>query len=140
VEEVPSGEAEIKKLLANNLGNEFVGRIQTTIPFRYLTAEDVEQIISLTITSYKQRFAQTKPGLKINITQEAKKFIGEKGYQKDLGARSVMAYMDRNVLEQVAQRILTKRQENQDYEPMIVRVSLREGQEVAVGMEYNSSE
>lgn len=96
-----------------HIGPEFIKRMDEVVVFKYLKPVDVEKVVDQKFEAYAKQFAQS-PGAKpplIDLAPEAKKFIVEKGYQKEFGARSVTTYIDTEVAGKIATEILKRRVE-----------------------------
>src|SRR2546430_8247129 len=63
---------------------EFIGRLDDVIVFRPLGREHLEKIVELELNKVTKRL--TEHGLKIELAQEAKDFLIEKGTNNDFGA------------------------------------------------------
>ncbi|MBN2291822.1 MAG: ATP-dependent Clp protease ATP-binding subunit, partial [Pirellulales bacterium] len=64
---------------------EFLNRVDDVIVFRHLTNEDLSDVIELEMAKVRERLAER--GLKLVLTDDAKKFIIKKGSNLDFGAR-----------------------------------------------------
>ncbi len=100
-------------LLKKHIGPEFVKRVDEIIPFSYLEIRHVDSIVRSKLAAYERSFSSS-PGakqLKIELTEEAGKFIAENGYQREFGARSVINYVDTEIASRIAAAVLGKRKE-----------------------------
>jgi ATP-dependent Clp protease ATP-binding subunit ClpC len=116
--------------LKRHIGPEFIKRMDEVVLFRYLKPADVETIVAQKLASYEEQFAR-EPGsrpVKIGADQAARKFIVDKGYQQEYGARSVTTYMDTEVASIMATEILRRRTtEGSSYAPENVSISCDNG-------------
>ncbi|MCT4595389.1 MAG: ATP-dependent Clp protease ATP-binding subunit [Anaeromicrobium sp.] len=64
---------------------EFLNRIDDIIVFHQLDQEDILKIVDLMVENLKKRMESL--GIGMDITAPAKKLLGEKGYDKEYGAR-----------------------------------------------------
>ncbi|SER58112.1 ATP-dependent Clp protease ATP-binding subunit ClpE [Gracilibacillus ureilyticus] len=75
--------------IMENLGGyfkpEFLNRFDAIIPFNELTQADLLQIVDLMLAELKGQLAEE--GLNIEISEEAKQFLANKGYDPRFGAR-----------------------------------------------------
>jgi ATP-dependent Clp protease ATP-binding subunit ClpC len=64
---------------------EFLNRIDGVVVFHSLTKEHIRQIVDLMLATVAQQLAEKK--VKLEVTEAAKDFLGEKGYDEVFGAR-----------------------------------------------------
>ena len=83
---------------------EFLNRLDETILFRPLTKENLTGIIDILVESLRQRLAERS--LKLEITDEAKALIIERGYDPLYGARPLRRYLQSSVETLIARTIL----------------------------------
>jgi ATP-dependent Clp protease ATP-binding subunit ClpC len=86
---------------------EFLNRIDDIIVFRPLSREDLQRIIEIEIGFVAERLKEQKIGLE--VTQEAKDFLIEKGFDPVFGARPLKRTIQRFLEDPLAQDIITKR-------------------------------
>jgi ATP-dependent Clp protease ATP-binding subunit ClpC len=75
---------------------EFLGRLDDIIVFRSLTKEDLKKIIDIELGKVRKRMKDK--GLALELTEEAKDFIIEKGSSLEFGARPLRRAIE-NLLE-----------------------------------------
>ena len=85
---------------------EFLNRIDDTIVFHELTKAEVTEIIDLMIKRLREQL-ETQ-GLNLELTQSAKYFVVERGYDPTLGARPLRRALQRLVEDPLSERILWK--------------------------------
>ncbi len=83
---------------------EFLNRLDETILFKPLTKDNIGGIIELLIADVNRRLSDKE--LKIALTDEAKSFIVENGYDPVYGARPLKRYLQKNVETLAAKLIL----------------------------------
>ncbi len=83
---------------------EFLNRLDETILFKPLTKDNIGGIIELLIADVNRRLADKE--LKIALTNDAKSFIVENGYDPVYGARPLKRYLQKNVETLAAKLIL----------------------------------
>ena len=83
---------------------EFINRIDELIVFKYLTLEDMDKIIDIEISGLRKRLAEQFIGL--DLDNEARRFLIEKGYNQDFGARPLRRAISRMVEDPIAEEIL----------------------------------
>ncbi|MBS1973485.1 MAG: ATP-dependent Clp protease ATP-binding subunit, partial [Bacteroidetes bacterium] len=80
-----NNKAVIEKALKRTFSPEFLNRIDDVIIFNSLTKENIFQIIDILLKGVLKRL--TSLGFTLELTEEAKNFIAEKGYDQQFGAR-----------------------------------------------------
>jgi len=83
---------------------EFLNRVDDIIVFRSLTKEDLEHIIEIEIRDVESRLKEQN--IKIELTQEAKDFLIEKGFDKQFGARPLKRTIQRFLEDPLAEEII----------------------------------
>jgi ATP-dependent Clp protease ATP-binding subunit ClpC len=96
---------------------EFLNRIDDIIVFRQLVKEDLMRIIDIELGFVAQRLKEQNITLEVN--QEAKDFLIEKGFDPVFGARPLKRTIQRFMEDPLAQEIISKRFK----EGSVVRVS-----------------
>jgi ATP-dependent Clp protease ATP-binding subunit ClpC len=85
---------------------EFLNRIDDTIVFHELTKDEVTQIVDLMIARVQRQLEGQ--GLGLELTQEAKYLLADKGYDPQLGARPLRRAIQRQVEDPVSEKLLLK--------------------------------
>ena len=83
---------------------EFLNRLDETILFKPLTKESIEDIIELILRDLNQRLAERE--INIELSQEAKSYIVEEGYDPVYGARPLKRFVQKHVETLAAKLIL----------------------------------
>jgi len=95
----------IQKALNKQFSPEFLNRIDEIITFDQLELDAIIKIIDLELKGLYQRVEDL--GYKLEISDEAKKFIAEKGYDKQFGARplrrSIQQYLEDGISELIVE-------------------------------------
>lgn len=86
---------------------EFLNRVDEVIVFESLTKEDLGRIVELQLDFVQKRLAEKK--IKIKVTPRAKKFLAEKGYDQNYGARPLKRLIQQSILDQTAREIVAGR-------------------------------
>ncbi len=98
---------DAQNLVMNDLRNhfrpEFLNRLDETILFKPLSKSDISSIINLLLAELNQRLADRE--LTLTLTENAKAFISEHGYDPIYGARPLKRYMQKHV-ETLAARLI----------------------------------
>ncbi len=85
---------------------EFLNRIDEIIVFEYLGKKELEKIVQLEIKKTAQQLAQK--GIKLVISAEARKFLAEKGFDPDYGARPLKRAIQTYILNKIAELIIAE--------------------------------
>ena len=83
---------------------EFLNRLDETILFKPLTKSDIRSIINLLLADLNRRLSDKE--LRLEMTDEAKDFITENGYDPVYGARPLKRYVQKHVETLTAKIIL----------------------------------
>ena len=100
----------IENALKKAFAPEFLNRIDDIVIFNNLEKEDIAKIIDLELAKLYSRLE--KLNYKVELTDEAKEFIAEKGWDKDFGARplkrAIQKYIEDLLAEMLVNKILTE--------------------------------
>lgn len=94
----------IEKALKRTFSPEFLNRIDDVIVFNSLTKENIFLIIDIIMKHVVGRLANL--GLNLILTEGAKEFIAEKGYDVQFGARPLHRAIQKYVEDPLAEEIL----------------------------------
>ena len=83
---------------------EFLNRIDSVVVFQSLTKEDIRQIVDLMLVSVTQQLAEK--GVKLEVTDAAKDFLGVKGYDEVFGARPLRRVIQDMVEDKLSDGLL----------------------------------
>ena len=103
----PEAAEQVGELLKRSFRPEFLNRLDEIIMFKPLRKEDVAQIIDLCIADINKRIAERE--LTIELTENAKTFCVDNGYDPQFGARPLKRYIQKNVETLAAKAILEGR-------------------------------
>lgn len=99
---------ENQKQVMNDLRNhfrpEFLNRLDEIVMFKPLSRDNIGGIVDLIITNLNQRLADKD--LKISLTDAAKEYVADNGYDPVYGARPLKRYLQKNVETLAAKVIL----------------------------------
>ena len=104
---------------------EFLNRIDSTVVFHPLSKEQIRKIVDLMLVTATQQLAER--GIKLEVTDAAKNFLGEKGYDEIFGARPLRRVIQDMVEDKLSDNLL--RGKFQRGETAVVDV---EGDEIVV--------
>ena len=97
--------AKVLGALRQNFKPEFLNRVDEIIVFDSLTKENLSQIVELQLDIVQKRLATKK--IKIRVSVRAKKFLADKGYDPNYGARPLKRLIQQSILDAIAKKILT---------------------------------
>ena len=100
----PEAEKEVMDELRAHFRPEFLNRLDETILFKPLTKDNIGGIVDLILSDLNKRLADRD--IKIDISDEAKRFIADNAYDPIYGARPLKRYMQKNVETLSAKLIL----------------------------------
>lgn len=113
---------EVRSLLQHSFRPEFLNRIDETVIFNPLRAEDMVNIVKIMVRQLQERLEHQK--IQLHLREEVYAFLAQKGYQPEFGARPIQRSIMR-YLETPLARYLVKNKETTE---MTVHVSLKDGQ------------
>ena len=99
-----SNKAVIEKALKRTFSPEFLNRIDDVVIFNSLTQENIFSIIDILMKGVTARL--TILGFNRELSEEAKKFIAEKGYDQQFGARPLHRAIQKYLEDPLAEEIL----------------------------------
>ena len=100
----PEAQSAVMAELHRNFRPEFLNRLDETILFRPLTKENLNGIIEIMVEGLRRRLADQS--LKLELTDEAKALIIERGYDPLYGARPLRRMLQSSVETLLARTIL----------------------------------
>ena len=99
---------KMKENLLNELKKtfrpEFLNRVDGVVVFHSLTKEQIRQIVDLMLTSVTQQLSEK--GIKLEVTDAAKDFLGEKGYDEVFGARPLRRAIQDMIEDKLSEDLL----------------------------------
>ena len=99
-----NNKAVIEKSLKRTFSPEFLNRIDDVIIFNSLTKEHIFQIIDILMKGVMKRL--TNLGFSLELTEDAKSFIADKGYDQQFGARPLHRAIQKYLEDPLAEEIL----------------------------------
>jgi ATP-dependent Clp protease ATP-binding subunit ClpB len=97
-------EAAVKDLLKSQFRPEFLNRVDEMIVFHPLGKEQLTLIVDVQLEHLRKRLAGR--GLKLHLSDEAKRLLADEGYDPTLGARPLKRVIQQRIENPLAQRIL----------------------------------
>jgi ATP-dependent Clp protease ATP-binding subunit ClpC len=139
----------LKHVIEREFKPEFIGRLDEIVVFRKLTRDDLKKIVDIELSKVYNRLAER--GLKLELTDEAREFIIDRGGDTDYGARplrrSVSTYIEDPLSEELLRgafegksRILVTVKEVADQKQLdFVGTGAGEGELVGAGSDKESA-
>ncbi len=128
---------------------EFINRCDDIIVFRHLNVDDLKHVVDLELSKVRERLFER--GLKLVLTDEAKKFLIKKGSNVDFGARPLRRAIENFVEDPLSEELLKGEFQGKDQITVDVKktgdqkqlifeaTTTGEGTPVAAGTEGTSS-
>jgi ATP-dependent Clp protease ATP-binding subunit ClpB len=99
-----------RELVMNALRNyflpEFLNRINSVVIFNRLTRREIRKIVDLRISEIQKRLQDNNRKVIIDVSEEAKEYLGNAGYLPAYGARPLARLIEKEVLNKLAILIL----------------------------------
>ncbi|MDP8970042.1 MAG: ATP-dependent Clp protease ATP-binding subunit [Actinomycetota bacterium] len=95
---------QVNEELKRHFRPEFLNRIDEVMVFHQLTREQVKAIVDLMMKRVKEQLKSKD--LDIELTEDAKTWLAEKGYDAQLGARPLRRTIQRQVEDALSEKIL----------------------------------
>jgi ATP-dependent Clp protease ATP-binding subunit ClpB len=83
---------------------EFLNRIDETVLFKPLTLPEIEQIVDLMLDQLRHRLSER--GLRLEVTEAARRYIARAGFDPVYGARPLRRYLQREVETRIGRALL----------------------------------
>ncbi|KUL05910.1 MAG: hypothetical protein XE13_1103, partial [Proteiniphilum sp. 51_7] len=94
----------IQKALNKAFAPEFLNRVDDIVMFDQLSRESIYKIIDLELQGLYKRIGDL--GYKVELTEPAKEFIANKGYDVQFGARPLKRAIQKYIEDEMAEQIL----------------------------------
>ncbi|GIW09632.1 MAG: hypothetical protein KatS3mg061_0689 [Dehalococcoidia bacterium] len=92
--------AEMKNLFRP----EFLNRIDATVVFHPLSREQIRQIVDLEISKVQKRLVEQS--ITLVLTEEAKDWLAERGYDETFGARPLRRVIQNHIEDRLSEALL----------------------------------
>ena len=99
-----NNKAVIEKALKRTFSPEFLNRIDDVVIFNALTRENIFEIIDILMKGVMKRLNNL--GFALELSQEAKEFVADKGYDSQFGARPLHRAIQKYLEDPLAEEIL----------------------------------
>ncbi|WP_031164549.1 ATP-dependent chaperone ClpB [Streptosporangium roseum] len=124
----PSGEIkhdvqeQVMAELRSHFRPEFLNRVDDIVIFKPLTPQEIEHIVELMFGELRARLDER--GIGLEVSEEARRYIAERGYDPVYGARPLRRFIAREVETRIGRALLT----GDVHDGAVVRVGLAEGE------------
>ena len=102
---------EMRKKLMDQMRHafrpEFLNRVDATIVFRMLNKDEITQIVSILVSDVAERLSEHN--LKIRLSQAAKEYLADEGFDPEYGARPLRRVIQNRVEDALSDGILSGR-------------------------------
>ncbi|MFD4929383.1 ATP-dependent chaperone ClpB [Peribacillus butanolivorans] len=109
-------EEEIKdqvfKELRGHFRPEFLNRVDDIVLFKPLTQHEIVEIVEKMVQQLQVRL--TEQNINLHVTEAAKEFIAEQGYDPVYGARPLKRFIQKHLETKIARRIIAGTVENEE--------------------------
>jgi ATP-dependent Clp protease ATP-binding subunit ClpB len=95
---------QIMHVLQAHFRPEFLNRIDEIVVFHPLTRADIQQIVDIQLNRVSKMLAER--GYDLDITQPAREYLSEVGYDADFGARPLKRAIQRELQDPLALKVL----------------------------------
>jgi ATP-dependent Clp protease ATP-binding subunit ClpC len=94
----------LQKEVERHFRPEFLNRLDDTIVFKALTREDLQTIVDYELAKVFKRL--TEHGFKLELTEQAKEFLINKGYNPEFGARPLRRAIEHYIEDPLSEAML----------------------------------
>jgi ATP-dependent Clp protease ATP-binding subunit ClpC len=113
---------------------EFLNRVDATVFFRALTREEIKQIVDLELHKVRERLIEH--AITLDVTDDARGWLADKGYDPEYGARPLRRLIQNEVEDALSDGILSGKFQLAS----IVRADAQDGNLVLLAAEEDESE
>jgi len=113
---------EVLSLLQHSFRPEFLNRIDDTVIFNPLRAEDMINIVKIMVHQLQERLKHQK--IQLHLSEEVYAFLAQNGYQPEFGARPIQRSIMRYLETPLARYLV----ENKETTELTVQVSFKDRQ------------
>ncbi|KAF4471566.1 Heat shock hsp98 [Fusarium albosuccineum] len=132
---VDSGTREmVMNALRNYFLPEFLNRINSVVIFNRLTRREIRKIVDIRLGEIQKRLEDNGRKVHIDVSDEAKDYLGNSGYSPAYGARPLARLIEKEVLNRLAILILRNNIRDGEY----ARVELIDGKIVVLSNHSDS--
>ena len=96
---------KVRDELKNVFKPEFINRIDSTVVFRSLSREDIRRIVDNELRKVDKQLLTR--GVRMEVTDAAKDWLGDKGYDPVFGARPLRRVIQDNIEDKLSEMLLS---------------------------------
>jgi len=116
-----SARAAVLKELRSGFRPEFLNRVDDIVLFKPLTMEEIAKIVDLLVAELRRRLADRR--IELELTDEAKRFAAEAGFDPVYGARPLKRYLQHELETRIGRSIIA----GEVVDGSKIRVTTRDG-------------
>jgi ATP-dependent Clp protease ATP-binding subunit ClpB len=120
--------AAVMREMRQHFRPEFLNRVDDIVLFKPLTLEEIKQIVSLLTEELRQRLADRN--IQLQLTEEARAFIAQKGFDPVYGARPLRRFLQHELETRIGRALIA----GNVLEGATIRVDM-DDEHLAVGIE-----
>ncbi|HEV2909290.1 MAG TPA: ATP-dependent chaperone ClpB [Candidatus Eremiobacteraceae bacterium] len=94
----------VMETLRQHFRPEFLNRVDEIILFKNLSLADIKRIVDIQLGTLRKRLAER--GINLELTDAAKEYIAERGYDPVYGARPLKRALQKEIVDALAMRVL----------------------------------
>ncbi|MEN8185567.1 MAG: ATP-dependent Clp protease ATP-binding subunit [Bacteroidota bacterium] len=102
----------IENALKKTFAPEFLNRVDDVIVFNNLDRDDIHSIIDIELEKLLSRISDL--GYKLNLSEKAKDYIADKGFDRQYGARPLKRAIQKYIEDALAEEIINSKLHNED--------------------------
>ncbi|MHC1591280.1 MAG: ATP-dependent Clp protease ATP-binding subunit, partial [Candidatus Helarchaeales archaeon] len=99
-------EETIRKVLGTHFKPEFINRVDDIIVFNFLDKEQIKSIVDIQIRKLNKVLQDKK--IRVELTDAAKEFLAERGFDPDFGARPLKRAIQKYLQDELAMALLRR--------------------------------
>ena len=99
-----SARDQVMAELRRHFRPELLNRIDDTVLFKPLQPDEIRRIVDLLLVGLRHRLADRR--ITIDVTDDAKTFLGNKGYDPVYGARPLKRYLQRELETRLGRKLI----------------------------------
>ncbi len=97
-------DAALQEMIRKTFRPEFINRIDDIITFQPLDEKEIQEIVGLQIAKVEERLQ--KQNIQLSLSELAKKYLGNTGYDPIYGARPLKRLIQKQILDKLALEIV----------------------------------
>jgi ATP-dependent Clp protease ATP-binding subunit ClpB len=103
-EEESLSQEKVMKILRNYFKPEFLNRVDDIVVYNFLEREQIKDIVEIQIKRLNETLSEHN--IKVDLTEEAKEFLAEKGFDPQFGARPLNRAIQKYIQNPLSLKIL----------------------------------